>query len=116
MILAAACACALTAAAAPITCLPSPVGAGSRALFKSNTKGDFVAFYCPGESYPSMVVCLKSTCNLVASRRAFASILSAPTLDGLNKAIARYTRDPLGDPELIQVWLPHADEIRALQP
>lgn len=110
----AATACA-AAQAGPITCMPRPVGAGTAALFKSNSKGDFVAWYCPGETLPTMVACLKSTCGLVGSKRAVADLMSSPTLDGLNKAIAPYTRDPLRDPELKQVWLPHVDEIRALK-
>lgn len=105
---------ASAASAAPVTCLPKPVGSGTAALFKSNTKGDFAAWYCPGESLPTMVVCLKSTCSLVGSKRALAAIASAPTLAGLNEAIKPYTRDPLRDPELVKVWAPHADEIRKL--
>ena len=105
---------ASSAHAAPITCLPRPAGAGTAALFKSNAKGDFVAWYCPGESMPSMVVCLKSTCSLVGTKRAIAAIASAPTLAGLNEALKPYTRDPLRDPELVKVWAPHADEIRKL--
>lgn len=100
--------------AAPATCLPKPVGGGTAALFKSNTKGDFVAWYCPGEAMPSMVVCLKSTCGLVGSKRALAAIASKPTLAGLNEALKPYTRDPLRDPDLVKVWAPHADEIRKL--
>lgn len=103
-----------TAQAATVTCLPKPVGSGTAALFKSNAKGDFVAWYCPGEAMPSMVVCLKSTCGLVGSKRALAAIASAPTLSGLNEALKPYTRDPLRDPELVKVWQPHADEIRKL--
>ena len=105
---------AATAQAAPVTCLPKPAGSGTAALFKSATKGDFVAWYCPGESLPSMVVCLKATCSLVGTKRALAAIASAPTLAGLNEALKPYTRDPLRDPELVKVWAPHADEIRKL--
>lgn len=100
--------------AAPITCLPKPFGAGTSALFKSATKGDFVAWYCPGEQYPSMVVCLKATCSLVGSKRAAAQFLSDPSVAGLAAALAPYSRDPLNDPELVQVWKPYAAEIRAL--
>jgi len=99
---------------APVTCLPSPVGSGTAALVKSNTKGDFVAWYCPGEDLPTMAVCLKTTCSLVGTKRALAAILSAPSLAGINQALKPYTRDPLRDPVLKQVWLPHVDEIRAL--
>jgi len=84
------------------------------AIFKSNSKGDLAAYYCPGEAYPTMFVCLKATCSLVASKRAFATLISNPTLAGMNAAIAPYTRDPLRDPELKQAWMPHADEIAAL--
>lgn len=109
----AALACA-AAQAAPITCMPKPFGSGTSALFKSTPKGDFAAWYCPGESMPSMVVCLKSTCSLVGTKRTLAAIASAPTLAGLNEALKPYTRDPLRDPELVKVWAPHADEIRKL--
>lgn len=106
--------CAMAAHAAPVTCLPKSVGSGTAALFKSNARGDFAAWYCPGESLPSMVVCLKATCSLVGTKRAIAAIASAPTLDGLNEALRPYTRDPLRDPDLVKVWAPHADEIRKL--
>lgn len=106
--------CLSAASAAPITCLPKPVGSGTAALVKSNTKGDFVAWYCPGEELPTMAVCLKTTCSLVGTKRALAAILSAPSLAGINQALKPYTRDPLRDPALKQVWLPHVDEIRAL--
>lgn len=102
------------AQAAPVTCMPKPLGGGTAALVKSNSKGDFVAWYYPGEALPTMVVCLKSTCSLVGTKRALAAIASAPTLAGLNAALKPYTRDPLRDPELIKVWAPHADEIRKL--
>lgn len=115
-ILAALSALAFAAAqASPITCMPRPVGVGTAALFKSNAKGDFVAWYCPGEEMPTMAVCLKSTCSLVGSKRAFAAILTSPTVAGLNEALKPYTRDPLRDTELKQVWLPHVNEIRALK-
>lgn len=104
-----------SANAQSFTCLPAQLaGSGTKALLASNPKGDFVAYYCPGEEFPSMVVCLKSTCSLVGSKRAFATFLSNPTLGGLNKAMAPFTRNPLRDPELKTVWLPHADEIAAL--
>lgn len=104
-----------TAQAAPVTCLPKPVGSGTVALFKSNAKGDFAAWYCPGEQMPTMVVCLKATCSLVGTKRALAAIASAPTLDGLNEALKPYIRDPLRDPELKQVWLAHIEEIKNLK-
>lgn len=83
-------------------------------LFKSTPKGDFAAWYCPGEALPTMAVCLKATCSLVGTKRALAAIASSPTLAGLNEALKPYTRDPLRDPELVKVWAPHADEIRKL--
>lgn len=107
--------CAMAAQAAPVTCLPKPAGSGTAALVKSNTKGDFVAWYCPGEALPTMAVCLKATCSLVGTKRALAAIASTPTLAGLNEAINPYTRDPLRDPELKQVWLPHVEEIKNLK-
>lgn len=114
--IAALAATAVTAAsAAPVTCLPRPAGAGTAALVKSNAKGDFVAWYCPGEEMPTMVVCVKSTCNLVGTKRALATILSAPSLEGINQALEPFARDPLRDPALRLVWLPHVDEIRALR-
>lgn len=106
--------CAMAAHAAPVTCLPKPIGSGTAALVKSNAKGDFVAWYCPGEEFPTMAVCLKSNCGLVGTKRALAVILSAPSLESINQALKRYARDPLRDPALKQVWLPHVDEIRAL--
>lgn len=106
--------CAMAAQAAPVTCLPKPVGSGTAALFKSAPKGDFAAWYCPGEALPTMVVCLKSTCSLVGTKRTLAAIASAPTVAGLNEALKPYTRDPLRDPDLVKVWAPHADEIRKL--
>lgn len=102
------------AQAAPVTCMPKPLGGGTAALVKSNSKGDFVAWYCPGEALPTMAVCLKATCSLVGTKRALAAILSAPSVDGVNQALKPYTRDPLRDPTLQQVWLPHVDEIRKL--
>lgn len=30
-------------------CLPSPFGTGTKALVRSGTKGDLVAWYCPGQ-------------------------------------------------------------------
>lgn len=103
------------AMASAVTCLPKQLaGTGTSALARSNPKGDFIAYYCPGEQLPTMFVCLKSTCSLVGSKRAFAQILSNPSVVGVNEAIKPYTRDPLRDPELKQVWLPHIDEIAAL--
>ena len=104
----------MAASAAPITCLPGPAGSGTAALFKSTPKGDFAAWYCPGEELPTMAVCLKTACSLVGTKRALAAILSAPSLAGINQALKPYTRDPLRDPALKQVWLPHIDEIRKL--
>lgn len=105
---------ASAAGAVPVTCLPKPAGSGTAALFKSATKGDFAAWYCPGEALPTMAVCLKATCSLVGTKRAIAAIASAPTLAGLNEALRPYTRDPLRDPDLVKVWAPHADEIRRI--
>lgn len=110
----AALACA-SAQAAPITCLPKQLGGtATRALVVSNSKGDFAAWYCAREEFPTLIVCLKPTCGLVGTKRAIAAIASAPTLAGLNEALKPYTRDPLRDPELVKVWAPHADEIRKL--
>ncbi|MCH8180263.1 MAG: hypothetical protein IIA02_10835 [Proteobacteria bacterium] len=95
-------------------CLPSPVGAGTKALVRSGTKGDLIAWYCPGQDMPAMVVCAKATCGLVAMKRAFAAFASDPSLTGLNTAMAPYTRNAYTDPELVAVWLPFADEIRKL--
>ena len=110
----AALACA-AAQAAPITCTPKPFGSGTAALFKSTPKGDFAAWYCPGEALPTMAVCLKATCSLVGTKRALAAIASSPTLAGLNEALKPYNRDPLRDPDLKQVWLPYVDEIKNLK-
>lgn len=103
------------AQAAPVTCLPKPAGNGTAALVKSNTKGDFAAWYCPGEVLPTMAVCLKATCSLVGTKRALAAIASSPTLAGLNAALKPFNRDPLRDPDLKQVWLPYVDEIKNLK-
>lgn len=99
-------------AADRFSCLPSPVGTGTKAVVKSTPKGDFAAWYCPGESLPNMAVCLKSTCGLVGMKRALAMFASDPSLDNLNSAMAPYTRNPLLDPDLVSVWAPYADEIR----
>lgn len=110
----AAMACA-SAQAAPITCLPKQLGGtATRALVVSNSKGDFAAWYCAREQMPTLLVCLKSTCSLVGSKRAAAALLSNPSTAGLNEALKPYTRDPLRDPELVKVWAPHIDEIRKL--
>lgn len=101
-------------AAPRFSCLPSPLGSGTKALVKSGTKGDLAAWYCPGQDMPAMVVCTKASCGLVAMKRAAAAWVSNPTLDGLNAAMAPFTRDAYTDPELKAVWLPHAAEIRAL--
>lgn len=93
-------------------CLPAPLGTGTTAVVRSGTKGDLIAWYCPGQDMPAMVVCAKASCGLVAFKRALAAWVSGPTLDGLNTAMAAYTRNAYTDPELIAVWLPYADEIR----
>ncbi len=95
-------------------CLPSPVGTGTKALVRSGTKGDLVAWYCPGQEFPAMVVCAKASCGLVSMKRAFAAFASAPSLASLNTAMAPYQRNAYTDPELVAVWLPYADEIRNL--
>lgn len=102
-------------AARPVTCEPKQSGGtGTKALFVSNSRGDFTAYYCPGEAYPTMFVCLKAACSLVGNKRAIAAFLSSPSLSALNAAVTSMNRDPLRDPELVKVWLPHADEIAAL--
>lgn len=96
------------------SCLPAPLGSGTRALFRSGTKGDFVAWYCPGLEMPDMVVCLKASCGLVGMKRALAAFASNPSLDGLNAAMEPFQRNAYTDPELISVWQPFAEEIRGL--
>lgn len=103
------------AIAAPVTCLPKPVGGGTSAIFKFPAKGAFVAWYCPGEELPTMFVCAKATCNLVTTQRGVAQRLSAPTLAGLQADAAAVPPIHFTDPNLIQVWLPYVDEIRALK-
>lgn len=100
--------------AAPVTCLPAPIGSGTKALFKSPAKGAFVAWYCPGEELPTMFVCAKSACNLVATKRAIAARLSDLTLPGVRADAAAVQATQFTDPALVQVWLPYAAEIRAL--
>jgi hypothetical protein len=97
-------------------CMPAPGGEGSLPLARVGTKGSVFAYYCPGDELPHLFVCLRPTCVLVASTRAFAALLSNPTLAGLNEAMAPYTRNVYSDPELIAVWRPYAAEIRALVP
>lgn len=110
----AALACA-SAQAAPITCLPKQLGGtATRALVVSNSKGDFAAWYCAREEFPTLIVCLKPTCGLVGSKRAAATFLSNPSAAGLSEAMRPYTRNPYTDPELRGVWTPHIDEIRKL--
>lgn len=95
-------------------CLPSPIGSGTKALIKSATKGDFVAWYCPGQELPAIVVCLKSTCGLAATKRVLAALASDPTVAGLNAAMAPFQRNAYSDAELIAVWSPYAGDIRKL--
>lgn len=103
------------AQAAPITCLPKQLGGtATRALVVSNSKGDFAAWYCAREEFPTLIVCLKPTCGLVGSKRAAAAFLSNPSAAGLTEALKPYTRNPYTDAELRQVWAPHIDEIRKL--
>lgn len=105
----------MAASAAPITCLPKQLGGtATRALVVSNAKGDFAAWYCAREEFPSLIVCLKPTCGLVGSKRAAATFLSNPSAAGLAEAMKPYTRNPYTDAELRQVWTPHIDEIRKL--
>ena len=100
--------------AAPVTCLPAPMGSGTKALFKSPAKGAFVAWYCPGEELPTMFVCVKSACNLVATKRTIAARLSDPTLSGLQEDAKGIAPTHFTDPALVQVWKPYTAEIRAL--
>ena len=95
------------------SCLPSPLGEGTQAIFRSGTKGDLVAWYCPGQELPHLFVCLKATCGLVGTKRALVAFASNPSMAALEAAMATYTRNPYNDPELIAVWLPFASEIRA---
>lgn len=104
-----------SAHAAPITCLPKQLGGtATRAVVVSNSKGDFAAWYCASEQMPTLVVCLKSTCSLVGSKRAAAALLSNPSTAGLTEALKPYARNPYTDPELRAVWTPHIDQIAAL--
>lgn len=104
-----------SAQAAPITCLPKQLGGtATRAIVVSNSKGDFAAWYCAREAWPTLVVCLKATCSLAGSKRAAAAFLSNPSRTGLTEALKPYTRDPYTDPELRAVWTPHIDQIDAL--
>lgn len=105
----------LQAQAAPITCLPKPVGSGSAVLVKSTPKGDFAAWHCPGEPGPTLVVCLKAVCGLVGAKRAVAAWASEPTLAGLNQALQPYQRSPHADAELRAVWAPYSTQVNALR-
>lgn len=106
---------ATAAQAAPITCLPKPVGSGSAVLVKSTPKGDFAAWHCPGEPGPTLVVCLKAVCGLVGAKRAVAAWASEPTLAGLNQALQPYQRSPHADAELRAVWAPYSTQVNALR-
>lgn len=103
--------------AAPVTCVPKPFGTGTSALFKFPPKGAFVAWYCPGEELPTMFVCTKATCNAVATQRAVAALLSAPSVSGIKSEVSGASVKPshFTDPALIQVWSPYVDEIKALK-
>ena len=111
-------ACLATAAhAGTFDCLPSNLGgAGTKALVKSTTRGDFAAWYCPGKPLPNLAVCAKATCSLVGTKRAVAALVSNPSLQGLNEAMKPYSADVWRDPALVEVWAPYIDEIRALVP
>lgn len=117
IILSAALWAASAAQAAPVTCLPKPFGSGTSALFKFPAKGAFVAWYCPGEELPTMFVCAKATCNAVATQRVVASLLSAPSVAGIDAEASAAGVKPthFTDQKLIQVWRPFADEIKALK-
>lgn len=99
----------------PSTCAPSPIGTGSRALYAWPSKGAFVAWWCPGEPLPTMYVCTRAVCSLVGAQRAVAALLTRPTLQGLNEAAKSTPRSQWSDPELIEVWLPHWADIKALR-
>ena len=104
-----------SAFAGQINCLPKQLGGtATRAIVKSNTKGDFAAWYCANEEMPTLVVCIKSTCSLTGSKRALAALINNPSTAGLNDALKPYTANPYTDPALRAVWVPHIDEIAAL--
>lgn len=104
------------AVAAPATCGPKQAGGtGTQALFKYPPKGCFVAWYCPGEEMPTMYVGTKSNCGLVLVQRAVAAVLSDPTTANLNAAAKDVLPVHFTDPALIAVWVPYAEEIRALK-
>jgi len=107
----------LPAHAGTFDCLPSNLGgAGTKALVKSTPRGDFAAWYCPGKPLPNIAVCAKATCSLVGTKRAVATLVSNPTLSGLNEAMKPYSADVWRDPALVSVWEPHIAEIRKLAP
>lgn len=103
------------AQAAVFDCLPSNLGGpGTQVLIKSVPKGDFAAWYCPGKPLTNLVVCAKTTCSLVGTKRAVAALVNNPSLQGLNEAMKPYAGDVWRDPALVDVWAPHVSEIRAL--
>lgn len=94
------------AGAAEISRLPTVAElALGKVCFRSNSKGDFVAWY-GDRDLPDVVACTKKTCALVASKRALAAFLSGPpTRERFDQAMAPYKKDPYKDQELREVWI-----------
>lgn len=103
---------ATSAHAGTLNCKPAPAGPGTVPYVKSWAKGDLVAYYCPDQELPELIVCAKASCGLVGVKRSIAAALSLnPSLETINAELAKYKGNPYRDPELIAVWKPYAAEI-----
>lgn len=92
-------------------CLPSTLGgAGSQAVVSSNTKGDWAGWWCPGSDVPYIAACPRAVCSLVGSKRAVASWLSGPKVEGLT-----FGKNPHTDAALRAVWVPERAKLDALK-
>ena len=79
--------------------------ASGKVCFRSNSKGDFAAWYGDGE-FPNVIACKKSVCSLVGSKRAVAAFLSGPlTKQRLLEALAPFKEHPYKNQELRAVWV-----------
>lgn len=79
--------------------------AGGKVCVRSNTKGDFVAWY-GDHAFPNVVACKKSECPKVGVKRAVATFLSGPlTRERLDLALKPYKEHPYKNQELRAVWV-----------
>lgn len=87
-----------------------PPASLSKIAAESNTKGDWIGWWCTPTSY-YVAACAKSTCSLVGSKRAVANWISNPTLDKLT-----FGSDPITDPKLVAIWKPSFAKMEAIRP